>query len=101
VQITNAQNLAAKKDAIGRYMKAYNETVDWMYASPEAIARYVEFSKLSESSVRHMLRDFIPKESLQTGEIVGVKDSMQDALQFKFIAAPLTDTQLKELIQVQ
>ena len=28
VQITNAQNLATKKDAFARYMKAYTETVD-------------------------------------------------------------------------
>ena len=43
VQITSASNLAAKKDAIARYMKAYNETVDWMYSSPDAVPRYLAF----------------------------------------------------------
>jgi len=52
VQITNAQNLAAKKDAFARYMKAYNETVAWMYSSPEAVPRYIAFSGLSEPAVR-------------------------------------------------
>jgi len=52
VQISNAQNLAAKKDAIARYMKAYNETVDWMYSSAEAVPHYLAFSGLSEPAVR-------------------------------------------------
>ena len=55
---------------------------------------------LSEPAVRLMLKDFIPRESLQTGKILGLDESMKDAIQFKFIPAPLTDTQLKELIQI-
>lgn len=100
VQITNAQNLAAKKDAFARYMKAYNETVDWMYSSPEAVPRYIAFSGLSEPAVRLMLKDFIPKESLQTATISGLDESMKDAVQFKFLPAPLNEGQLKELIQI-
>jgi NitT/TauT family transport system substrate-binding protein len=100
VQIINAQNLAAKKDAIARYMKAYNETVDWMYSGTDAVPRYIAFSGLSEPAVRLMLKDFIPKESLQTGKITGIQESMKDAVQFKFIPAPLTDAQLAELIQI-
>ena len=100
VQITNAQNLAARKDAFARYMKAYNETVDWMYSSPEAVPRYIAFSGLSEPAVRLMLKDFIPKESLQTATISGLDESMKDAVQFKFLSAPLNGGQLKELIQI-
>jgi NitT/TauT family transport system substrate-binding protein len=100
VQITNAEILAKKKDAIARYMKAYNETLDWMYTSPDAVPRYIAFSGLSETSVRHMLRDFIPKESLQTEKIDGLASSVQDAIQYKFIQTPLSDDQLKQLIQI-
>jgi NitT/TauT family transport system substrate-binding protein len=100
VQIINAQNLAQKKDIVARYLKAYNETVDWMYASPDAEPRYIAFSGLSESSVRHMLADFIPKQSLQTASIMGIEESIKDAIQFKFLPAPLTDDQLKELIRI-
>jgi NitT/TauT family transport system substrate-binding protein len=99
VQISSVQTLAAKKDAIARYMKAYNETVDWMYSSPEAVPRYLAFSGLSEPAVRLMLKDFIPKESLQTEKVMGLQESMKDAVQFKFLPAPLNESQLKELIQ--
>jgi NitT/TauT family transport system substrate-binding protein len=100
VQIINAQNLARKRDLVARYLKAYNETVDWMYSSGDAVARYIAFSGLSESSVRRMLADFIPKESLQTARIMGIDASMKDAVAFKFLAAPLTEDALKELIQI-
>jgi NitT/TauT family transport system substrate-binding protein len=100
VQITNASNLAQKKDAIARYMRAYRETVDWMYASPDAVRRYIEFSRLPEAAVRRMLQDFIPKESLQTDRLTGLNESMADAVQFKFIPAPLNERQLSELIQI-
>jgi NitT/TauT family transport system substrate-binding protein len=100
VQIINAQNLAAKSEAVGRYLKAYNETVDWMYSGPDAVRRYIAFSGLSESSVRHMLADFIPKESLQTKTIDGIAESVQDAVQFKFLPAPLSQDQLSELIRI-
>jgi NitT/TauT family transport system substrate-binding protein len=99
-QITNAQILAAKKDAIARYMKAYNETVDWMYSSADAVPRYLAFSGLSEPAVRLMLKEFIPKESLQTEKILGLEESMKDAVQFRFLPAPLNEGQLKELIQI-
>ena len=100
VQIINAANLAAKKETVARYLKAYDETVDWMYASPEAVPRYLAFSGLSEPAVRRMLKEFIPKESLQTGRIMGIEESMKDAVQFKFLSAPLSAAQLKELIQI-
>jgi NitT/TauT family transport system substrate-binding protein len=100
VQIANIATLEQKKDAVARYLAAYRETLDWMYASPDAVARYVAFSKLSESAVKRMLADFIPKESLQIDKVAGVAESMQDAIQFKFLPGPLSDAQIKELIRI-
>ncbi len=100
VQIVNAAALAAKKDAIRRYLAAYRETLDWMYETPDAVKRYVEFSGLPEISVREMMKDFITKESLQIDRVSGIAESMQDAVQFRFIAEPLTDRQLADLVQI-
>src|SRR3977135_730234 len=100
VQIANLATLDQKKDAVARYLAAYRETVEWMYASPDAVARYVAFSKLPESAVRRMLAEFIPKESLQTDKIAGTAESIQDAIQFKFLTAARTDQQLAELIRI-
>jgi hypothetical protein len=57
VQIANLNTLEQKKDAIARY-RGLQETLDWMYASPEAVARYV---RLKLPAVRAHARQFIPK----------------------------------------
>jgi NitT/TauT family transport system substrate-binding protein len=100
VQVTNTRTLADKKEPLQRFRNGYRATLDWMYASPEAVPRYTAYSGFSENAVRRMLREFIPKESLQTDEIAGVKESMDDAIQFKFIGAPLTAQQITALIQI-
>jgi NitT/TauT family transport system substrate-binding protein len=92
--------LQNKPDQIVRFMQAYNETVDWMYSSPEALKVYGEYSGLPDSIVQRVLK-LIPKEALQTGEVKGIDDIMADAVTQKFLSAPLTPDQLKELIQVQ
>ena len=43
----------------------------------------------------------IPKEALQTDQVMGVDAIMADAVSQKFLSVPLTVDQLKELIQVQ
>jgi len=64
------------------------------------VPRYMAYSGFSEAAVRRMMQEFIPKQSLQMDEIKGVRESMDDAIQFKFISAPLTEPQVKALIQI-
>lgn len=40
VMIANAGALSRKADAIARYMRAYRETLDWMYSDPAALEAY-------------------------------------------------------------
>ena len=100
VQIANAQALEKKKDLFVRYLAAYREVLDWMYASDDAVQKYIAIANLPEPSVRRMLAEFIPKDSLQIDEVKGVPEAMQDAVQFKFLNAPLDDKQIGELIQI-
>jgi NitT/TauT family transport system substrate-binding protein len=100
VQIANANALTQKHDAIVRYMKAYRETIDWMYASPDAVEKYLKFSGFAQDVVQRTLAEFIPKESLQTEQVLGLDEAMSDAVRFKYLSAPLTAPQLGELIQI-
>ena len=88
------------EDAFRRYLKAYQETLDWMYSGPEAMKAYMDFSGFSEQSVRQMMTEFIPREDLQSDEIRGRKEATEDAIKHKYIAAPLTEAQWKELVQI-
>jgi NitT/TauT family transport system substrate-binding protein len=99
VNLTGASTLQNKHDQMVRFMQAYKETVDWMYSSPDALKVYGEYSKLPPNIVQRVLK-LIPKESLQTDEVMGINDVMADAVTQKFLSAPLTPDQLKELIQI-
>ena len=100
VNLTGASTLQNRRDALVRFMQGYKETVDWMYSSPEALKVYGEYSGLPDNIVQHVLK-LIPKEALQTDEVKGIDSVMADAVSQKFLSAPLTPDQLKELIQIQ
>jgi len=100
VNLTGAGTLQNRRDVIVRFMQAYKETVDWMYSSPEALKIYSDYSGMSPQIVERVLK-LIPKEALQTDQIMGLNDIMADAVTQKFMAAPLTADQVKELIQIQ
>ena len=96
----NAQSLAAKKAALDRYMKAYRETVDYMYSDPAALKIYAEFAKISEAKAKRSRDDFFAKSALDPDKVVGLDVIMQDAVNLKFTKAPLTKEQLAGLIQI-
>lgn len=98
--ITNVQTLQTKKDAIERFMKAYRETVDWMYSDPAALKTYAEFVGISEALAKRTRDDFFPKSAIDPDKVVGLEDIVKDAVNLKFTAAPLTKEQLAELIQI-
>src|SRR6202167_5065411 len=100
VNLTGAATLQNKHDAIARFMQGYKETIDWMYSSPDALKIYGEYSGLPDSIVQRVLK-LVPKGALQTDKVMGLDDIMGDAVAQKFLAAPLTPEQIKELIQVQ
>ena len=95
-----SQSVAAKTDAFKRYLKAYQETLDWMYVSPEAVKIYMGIVSFPEASIRRTIAEFITMDTLQIDKVLGVPEAMADAVQFKFINAPLTEAQLKQLIAI-
>jgi NitT/TauT family transport system substrate-binding protein len=100
VLLATVQTLQTRKDAIERYMKAYRETVDWMYADPSALKTYAEFVGISEALAKRARDEFFPKASIDPDKVVGLESIVQDAVALKFTAAPLTKEQLADLIQI-
>jgi NitT/TauT family transport system substrate-binding protein len=99
VNVTNLDMLTKRRDALDRFMRAYRETVDWMYADPAALKHYAEFSGLPEKIVLRV-RDFIPKDTILPERVVGMDQIIGDAVKLKFIPAPLTPEQTKEMVQI-
>jgi NitT/TauT family transport system substrate-binding protein len=91
--------LQSKKDAIDRYMKAYRETIDFMYTDA-GLKVYSDWLKIQEAKARRTRDDFFPKQAVDPDRIVGLDTIVKDAVALKFTASELTKEQLGELIQI-
>lgn len=100
VWITMADKLDARPAVFARYLAAYRETVDWMYADEKALDMYAAFVGVSLDVARQVRDQFFPKALLQPEQITGIEPQMADAVTFKYLAQPLTTAQLAELIRV-
>jgi len=99
--ITTAPVLQSKKALLERYMKAYRETVGWMYSDdPAALKTYADFVGIPLAMAKRTRDDFFPKGAIDPDRIVGLDVIVPDAVTLKFTATQLTKDQLGELIQV-
>ncbi len=97
--VSTAPVLQARKPVIERYMKAYRETVDWMYTDA-ALKVYAEWLNISLTKAKRSRDDFFPKEAINPDRIVGLDTIVKDAVELKFTAAQLGKEKLNELIQI-
>ena len=100
LNIANAGFLAAKKDIVVRYMKAYRETVAYMYQDPAALKIYADWLQITIEKAKRTRDEFFPPPAIEPDQIVGLDTIVKDAVELKFTAAQLTKEQLAELIQI-
>jgi NitT/TauT family transport system substrate-binding protein len=99
--ITNVQTLQNRKAVIDRFMKAYRETIDWLYSDdPAALKTYADVVGIPLAMAKRTRDGFFPKAAVDPDRIVGLDTIVPDAVALKFTAAPLTKEQLAELIQI-
>lgn len=98
--VANAGELSRRKDVFVRFMRAYREALDWIYAAPEGNAAYAAWAGISNSTATRSLKEFLPKTAVDPDRISGLDDIMADAVTFKYMPAPLSKVQVDELIQI-
>ena len=98
--VVNANALTTKHDAIMRFMEAYREAVDWMYADPKAIEMYSQKMHKPVELLKESMEKFQPKEALQTNAFKDLDGAIKDAVKLKFLEQPLTKEQIAELLQI-
>jgi NitT/TauT family transport system substrate-binding protein len=98
--VVTADKLSKGKEVIDRYVRAYAETIDWMYADPKAIDYYHNFAGVPPNLAKKVMSEFYSKEMLDPYRISGLDALMAEAVKVKMLQAPLTKQQLGELFQV-
>jgi NitT/TauT family transport system substrate-binding protein len=100
VHIVNANVLAARPDAIDRFMQAYREAYAFLYGDPAAPGYFSELSKVSEKRAVQIRDTFLPRDAMQPDRVSGIDATMADAIAFKVLAAPLSPSQVDNLIRI-
>ena len=101
VLVANADALVKRKEVIERFMKAYRESIDYLYSlNPQVMKDYAEFAKVSEPLAKRVRDEFFPKSLVNPDQIHGLDTLIPEAVNLKFIPAPLTKEQVTELIQI-
>jgi len=99
--VTNVDTLTKRKAVVDRFMKAYRETIDYMYSDdPAALKTYADFAGISVAMAKRTRDGFFPRASIDPDRVVGIDTIVQDAVVLKYTAAPLTKDQLAQLIQI-
>jgi NitT/TauT family transport system substrate-binding protein len=96
---TDANHLATRGDILDRFIKAYDETVTWVYENPASMKMYADAFGITEDEARGT-RELYPIETVRPRPPRGFDVLMDDAIELKFIPARLTDAQMKELFAV-
>jgi NitT/TauT family transport system substrate-binding protein len=99
VIIANATDLARRREAYQRFIRAYGETIEWMYTDDKAIAAFAQYATISPLMARRLRDNFYPKAMLQLDRVMGLAELIEDAITFKYLARPLTPAQTAELLQ--
>lgn len=101
VLVANADTLVKRKEVIDRFMKAYRESIDYLYSSnPQVMKDYAEFARVSEPLAKRVRDEFFPKSLVNPDQIHGLETLIPEAVNLKFIPTPLTKEQIAELIQI-
>ena len=79
-------------------MDAYREAVDWMYSDPKAVEMYSKKMNQPVELLTESMKQFHPKEALQSDTFADLDGAVRDAVKLKFLEQPLTKEQLSELI---
>jgi NitT/TauT family transport system substrate-binding protein len=90
VNAANLKFLSEKRDVARRFMKAYADTLDWMYSNPRAAtAFFAKFNQVSPE-VAKQSATFYTKQSLALAPVAGLQLSIDQALEYKSLDKPMT-----------
>ena len=100
VDIAGVRVINERRDALQRYVKAYRETIDWMYADRKAVEMWATNIGVPVPLAQIASDKYQPKSARDFDSISGLDKLMEGAVKQKFMSAPLTAAQIAELVQI-
>ncbi len=98
VNAASVKFLTEKRDVARRFMKAYHEAIEWVYANPDkSTAFYAAFNKVTPQIAKQTL-DAFPKAAVAPWPVKGLKQNIAEAVQNKQLAKPMPEAQAEKLL---
>jgi NitT/TauT family transport system substrate-binding protein len=79
-----------------RYIRALKRAIDWAYAGDAAIDAYAALANVPRALAQRTRDEFYPKETLQLAEVRGLELTLKQALEYKYITAPLSPAEVRQ-----
>jgi NitT/TauT family transport system substrate-binding protein len=98
VNAAGTKFLAGRRDVARRFMHAYHESIEWVYANPDkAVAFYAQFNKVSPQIAKQTFDSF-PKQSVAAWPVKGLKNNLDEALRHKQLDRPMAEADAQKLL---
>ena len=98
VNAASTKFVTEKRDVARRFMKAYHESIEWVYANPEKAAKwYATFAKITPEIALQTHKIF-PRQSVAGWPVRGLKQNLEDAVQGKQLAKPMSEADAEKLL---
>src|SRR5688572_1233258 len=98
VNAASTKFVTEKRDVARRFMKAYHESIEWVYANPEKAAKwYATFAKITPEIALQTHKIF-PRQSVAGWPVRGLKQNLEDAVQGKQLAKPMSEADAQKLL---
>jgi NitT/TauT family transport system substrate-binding protein len=98
--VANADYLQQQPAIVRRFVQAYRDSLQWMYSTPEGLAAYAALAHVPEPTARQVRDVFYPKDNMLVDHVSGLEAVMADGVAFKYLVAPLSQEQLRQLFQI-
>ncbi|MGE3646069.1 MAG: ABC transporter substrate-binding protein [Beijerinckiaceae bacterium] len=99
VNVSSANALKTKREALVKFHKAWVEALNYVYSSDKALEDYAAFAKVTKKEAEET-RKFYPKEALEPYEIKGLELSLKQAHEYKFTSKLLAPADVKGMIDI-
>jgi NitT/TauT family transport system substrate-binding protein len=98
--LASVNALKNRRETIVKFMQVIQKSIDWAYTNPKAIEIFAKNMKVTPEIAKQAVDGYFPKSAMQIGEIRDLDRSLQDALDFKFIASPKTPKDIAGLFDI-
>jgi NitT/TauT family transport system substrate-binding protein len=100
VNVANTAFLRDHRDLGVRFFRAYAATREWLYKNMnQALANFARYNGITVDEARQIV-PYFPAKALTLATVANFEQSMKDALDYKFISAPLTADQQKAIFDI-